>query len=69
MKKKSRLKSSPPLEPPQSFAELGDRFVKLGTAMQNPDSKIRDIAGLALSAGLELNFQIRPKSRGPFKKH
>ncbi len=43
-----------PTGPPTSFADLGRRFVRLGQAMQDESTKMREIFDLATSAGMEI---------------
>lgn len=41
-----------------AFTILGKSFVKLGTALQNHDSKIEDLSNLAFNCGLKMEFDL-----------
>lgn len=61
MKKKPKQKTVT-LDPPKDVAEYGERFIRLGEALQDENTKLRDLFDLALSIGFVLRFSITPKS-------
>ena len=40
--------------------ELGKRFIALGRALQDDDSTIDELVGLAMDCGVQLEFRIVP---------
>ena len=54
MKKKAKRK--PSLDPPKTVTEYGKRLVRLGEALQDENTKFRDLVELSLSCGLALRF-------------
>ena len=50
------------LDPAEDAEELGERFIKLGEALQDDNTKLRDLVGLSMSCGLILKFFLTPKS-------
>lgn len=40
--------------------ELGRKFVALGRALQDDDSTIDELVGLAMDCGIQLEFRISP---------
>lgn len=62
MKKKTKQKPSI-FGPPKDMDEYGKRFVRLGEALQDENTKLRDLSDLSLSCGFVLRFSITPKPK------
>lgn len=41
-----------------NFEEMGDKLIKLGESMKNPDTTITELTQLAFDAGLTIQFRI-----------
>lgn len=67
MKKKAKPKPIK-LGPPEGIEEYGKRFVRLGEAMQDENTKMGDLYDLSLSCGLALRISLTPKSSTPTQK-
>ncbi len=61
MKKKAKQKPCI-MDPPKDITELGERFIILGEALQDDNTKLQDLRKLSLSCGLILKFSMLPKS-------
>ena len=46
---------------PADFVELGKRYVALGRAIQDHDTPILELCGLAFDCGLSLEFRLQPR--------
>ena len=60
MKKKAKQKPIS-LDIPKTIEEYGERLVRLGEALQDENTKIRNLMELSLSCGLILSFSLVPK--------
>lgn len=60
MKKRSK-QNSVILDPPKDLDEFGKRLVRLGEALQDENTLLRDLCDLSSSCGLLLNFLLIPK--------
>ena len=47
---------------PQSPESLGDQFIALGRALNNPNSRLEDVVRLAYDCGLILVFKVAPET-------
>lgn len=62
MKKKTKRKPVI-LDPPKDLEEYGERFIRLGEALQDENTTLRDLTELSSSVGLLLRLSITPKSK------
>ena len=62
MKKKAKQKPVI-FDPPKDCKEYGERFIRLGEALQDDNIKLHDLRDLSLSCGLILSFFLTPKSK------
>ena len=46
---------------PVALDELGKKFVALGRAMQDHDTTLTELCGLAFDCGLRMDFRIVPR--------
>ena len=51
-----------------TLAETGKRLVALGRALQDEDATIRELTGLAMDCGLDLEFRIAPDTAATAKE-
>jgi len=59
-KKRVRRKGAEAWGPAESVGHLGQRFVRLGEALQDGDTTLRDLVTLAMNCGFTLSIRIRP---------
>lgn len=49
------------MDNPNTLKELGEKFVKLGKALQNPQTDIRELTELAFDCGIDLKIEVVSK--------
>jgi hypothetical protein len=47
----------------KTFEEIGDKFIRLGEAIKNPQTTLRDLADAAFYCGLDFQFRLAPMSK------